>query len=99
MRLTPAQVEIIRGTAKQLLGSDVQITLFGSRVDDSGKGGDVDLMVEVTHPLNEPALISAQLASQVSRGLGGRKVDVVIKAPNLMPQAIHQIAQQTGVVL
>ena len=99
MRLTPAQVDLIRGTAKQLLGADVQVTLFGSRVDDSGKGGDVDLMVEVAHPLEEPALIGARLASQVSRALGGRKVDVVVKAPNLMPQAIHQIAQQTGIVL
>ena len=44
-------------------------------------------------------LLSARLASRVSRAMQGRRVDVVLKAPNLMPQPIHQIAQQTGVVL
>jgi len=31
--------------------------------------------------------------------MDGRKVDVVLKAPNLQAQSIHQIAKQTGVVL
>lgn len=99
MRLTPSQVETIRSTAQQLLGVGVRVTLFGSRVDDTCKGGDVDLMVEVPDAIDEPALLCARLASRVSRAMDGRKVDVVLKAPNLMVQPIHQIAQQTGVVL
>lgn len=99
MRLTPSQVEIIRGTARQLLGAGAQVTLFGSRADDNRRGGDVDLMVEVAYTLDEPAMLSARLASRVSRAMDGRKVDVVLKAPNLLPQPIHQIARETGVVL
>ncbi len=99
MRLTPSQVETIRSTAKQLLGTDATVTLFGSRTDDQRRGGDVDLMIDVPHAVEEPALLGAHLASRVSRAMGGRKVDVVIRAPNLMPQPIHQIAQQTGVIL
>ena len=99
MRLTPSQVENIRSTAQQLLGVHARVTLFGSRVDDQRKGGDVDLMVEVPDAIDEPALLSARLASRVSRAMQGRKVDVVLKAPNLMLQPFHQIAQQTGIVL
>lgn len=99
MRLTQSQVEIIRSTAQQVLGERVRVTLFGSRVDDARKGGDVDLMVEVPDAIDEPALLGARLASRVSRAMDGRKVDVVLKAPNLMLQPIHQIAQETGVVL
>ena len=50
MRLTPAQIDTIKSTAQALLGEDVQVTLFGSRVDDSAKGGDVDLYVEALQP-------------------------------------------------
>ena len=47
MRLTPAQIDTIKSTAQDVLGQGVQVTLFGSRVHDDQKGGDVDLMVEV----------------------------------------------------
>ena len=99
MRLTPSQIDLIRSTAQLLLGAHAQVTLFGSRVDDHRKGGDVDLMVEVPNPIEDPAVLSARLASRVSRAMQGRKVDVVLKAPNLLVQPIHQIASQTGVVL
>ena len=99
MRLTSDQVELIKSTAKTLLGDGVRVRLFGSRVDDQAKGGDVDLLVEVKSPLGEPAVVSARMASQISRGMQGRKVDVVLKAPNLKEQPIHRIALQHGVVL
>lgn len=99
MRLTPSQIKTICSTAQQLLGEQVQVTLFGSRVHNHSKGGDVDLMVEVPDAIQEPAVISARMASRISRAMDGRKVDVILKAPNLMVQPIHQIAQQTGVVL
>lgn len=99
MRLSPSQIETICSTARQLLGANAQVTLFGSRVDDSSKGGDVDLLVEVPEPIEEPALISARMASRLSRAMDGRKVDVVLKAPNLMSQPIHHIAKQSGILL
>lgn len=99
MRLTTTQIELIRSTALQLLGDRARVTLFGSRVDDSKKGGDVDLLVETPDPIDEPALISARIASRVSRAMYGRKVDVVLKAPNLLAQPIHEIAAKTGVLL
>ena len=56
-------------------------------------------MIEVPNAVSEPALLSARVASRVSRAMNGRKVDVVLKAPNLMIQPVHDIAARTGVVL
>jgi predicted nucleotidyltransferase len=99
MRLTPAQIDTIKSTAQAVLGEGVQVTLFGSRVDDLQKGGDVDLMVEVDHVVTDPAVMAARVASRVSRAMHGRKVDVLLKAPNLLQQPIHRIAEQEGVRL
>ncbi len=99
MRLTPAQIDTIKSTAQAVLGEGVQITLFGSRVHDDQKGGDVDLMLEVPAAIDEPALMAARVATRVSRAMHGRKVDVLLKAPNLLEQPIHRIATQQGVRL
>ncbi len=99
MRLTFSQIEMIRNTAEVVFGGAVRVTLFGSRIDDQARGGDVDLMVEVSHRVDEPALMGARVASRVSRAMNGRKVDVILKAPNLKSQPIHEIATRNGVIL
>ena len=99
MRLTSSQIEVIRNTAQIVFGDTVRVTLFGSRVDDQARGGDVDLMVEVPNVVDEPALMGARVASRVSRAMSGRKVDVILKAPNLKSQPIHDIAARNGIVL
>lgn len=99
MRLNPAQIEMIRNTSQLVFGDIVRITLFGSRVDDQAKGGDVDLMIEVGGIVDEPALFSARVASRVSRSMNGRRVDVILKASNLKNQPIHEIATRHGVIL
>ena len=99
MRLTPAQIDAIKSTATAVLGDGAQVTLFGSRVNDAAKGGDVDLMIEVPQDLADPAVMSARIASQVSRAMHGRRVDVLLEAPNLLEQPIHRIAAHQGVAL
>ncbi len=99
MRLTPDQIDVIKTTAQSVLGEEVRVVLFGSRVDDAAKGGDVDLLVECSQPLSEPAVLTARVASRISRAMHGRKVDVLLKAPNLQEHPIHRIALQQGVVL
>jgi predicted nucleotidyltransferase len=73
--------------------------LFGSRLDDASRGGDVDLLVELDEPIDEPAQLSSRVSAQVSRSMHGRKVDVLIKAPNLKLLPIHMFALAEGVRL
>lgn len=99
MRLTAEQANTIRQLAAQVAGESARVWLFGSRVRDSARGGDVDLMVELANPVDEPAPLAARLAALVSRSMQGRKVDVLIKAPNLLLLPVHQVAMEQGVLL
>jgi predicted nucleotidyltransferase len=99
MRITPEQIAAIRQGVTQLAGDAARVWLFGSRVRDDARGGDVDLLVELDEAVAEPAQLSARLASQVSRAMYGRKVDVLIKAPNLKLLPIHSIALAEGIRL
>ncbi|MDD5030044.1 MAG: nucleotidyltransferase domain-containing protein [Rhodoferax sp.] len=99
MRITPEQIVAIRTSATHLAGDAARVWLFGSRVRDDARGGDVDLMLELDEAVAEPAQLSARLAALVSRAMYGRKVDVLIKAPNLKFLPIHTIALAEGIRL
>lgn len=99
MRLTDHQTQAIRQLAHQLAGSGSRVRVFGSRLDDVARDGDLDLMLELPEPVDNPALLAAQMSAQVSRIMHGRKVDVVISAPNLMRLPIHDVAFKEGELL
>lgn len=99
MRLTESQIEAIRQLTRQVVGPAARIRVFGSRLDDTARGGDLDLMLELTEPVDNPALIAARLSALVSRAMNGRKVDVLLSAPNLMRLPIHEIAYAEGRLL
>lgn len=52
MRLTPDQIAAILAVSRSLAGVDACIWLYGSRLDDAGRGGDVDLLLEPAQPLS-----------------------------------------------
>jgi predicted nucleotidyltransferase len=99
MRLTDHQIAAIRILAHQLAGTQSRVRVFGSRIDDTKQGGDLDLMLELPDPVENPAFLAAQLAAKVSRLMNGRKVDVLLSAPNLMRLPIHDVAFKEGVIL
>lgn len=99
MRLTDQQIHIIRQLAEQVAGSQSRVRVFGSRLDDAAQGGDLDLMLELPDPVDNPALMAAQMSARVSRAMHGRKVDVLLSAPNLMRLPIHEVAFREGKLL
>jgi len=99
MRLTENQIQIIRQLACQIAGEQVRVRLFGSRLDDTALGGDIDLMLELPEPVDNPALLAAQMSAKISRAMHGRKVDILLSAPNLMHLPIHDIAFKEGKLL
>lgn len=99
MRLNPSDAALIRQTVSDLAGQDSQVKLFGSRLNDSAKGGDVDLLVELQHCTDNSALLAARLAGRISRAMNGRKVDVLLTGPGLQLLPIHNIARREGVPL
>jgi len=67
MRLTDHQIELIRQLAHQVAGSQSRVRVFGSRLDDFALGGDIDLLLELPEPVDNPALMAAQMSAQLSR--------------------------------
>jgi len=99
MRLTTEQAKSICRLALQVAGDDVQVRVFGSRLDDTARGGDLDLMLEFREPVHNPSLLAAEFSAKVMRLMQGRKVDVVLKAPNLLRLPIHDVALSGGQLL
>ena len=99
MHLTDDQIRTIKQLANQIAGDRARVRIFGSRLDDNARGGDLDLLLELPEPAANPALMAARLAAKVSRLMHGRKVDVLIAAPNLMRLPIHDMAFKEGKAL
>ncbi len=99
MRLSQSDIDAIKSVVAEICGERAVVRLFGSRLDDSAKGGDIDLMVELKEPVEHPARLSAWLSVKIMRATQGRKVDVILWAPNLEELPIHRIAREQGVIL
>ena len=96
MRLTPTEQQVIREASLRHFG--VRPRLFGSRVDDSKLGGDIDLYIEA--PVSPKQGVDARLrmVADIWRLLGERKIDVVVNAGG-DPLAIYEVARREGVLL
>lgn len=99
MRLMPEQVKIIRDTVHALLGPEAHVRLFGSRVDDSASGGDIDLFIEVGQAQANRAATVSRLAAELQIALGDQRIDIILVDPNTAPQPIHEIARRQGIGL
>jgi predicted nucleotidyltransferase len=96
MRLSEHERGVIREAAAEVFGPDVRVMLFGSRVDDSRRGGDIDLFVEPSDPADIMTK-KIRLAAQLQMRLGEQKIDIVVASDSSRP--IEQEARRTGVVL
>ena len=101
MRLTPQQQSAIRATATETFGEEANVWLFGSRVDDNKRGGDIDLLIE-TRQSDVAEIVRAELAflTKLKMKLGEQKIDVLVDYPTRhYTPPIFTIAKQTGIQL
>ncbi|MHB8247588.1 MAG: nucleotidyltransferase domain-containing protein [Acidithiobacillus sp.] len=99
MRLSPEQIDIIRQAARAAFGSDARVWLFGSRVDDGKRGSDIDLYIETPQPYARAIDHETRFWGILQRRLGEQRIDIITRAADTSPQAIHQVARTTGVPL
>lgn len=95
-RLTDEQIAAIRRIIAEEAGAEARTRVFGSRLRDERKGGDLDLYVTLDQAVDNPALLSARIAARVGRTMDGRHVDVLLSAPNLRRLPIHTVAEREG---
>ncbi|OAI07088.1 nucleotidyltransferase family protein [Methylomonas methanica] len=96
MRLSKEQTQLIAETILGIAGTDVAVYLFGSRLNDQAKGGDVDLFIESDQPISllRRAQIKMQLESQL-----GLPVDIICQARVTKASPFRQIAKGSAVKL
>ncbi len=99
MRLSAPTRSVIRKTVRSVLGPSATVRLFGSRADDSARGGDIDLLVESATAIDQPTLVAARIGALLQMALGDQRMDVLIAAPNVQEQAIHRVARNSGITL
>ncbi|MGH8586614.1 MAG: nucleotidyltransferase domain-containing protein [Gammaproteobacteria bacterium] len=99
MRLTDTQVRIIKTHPAECFGSNAKIWLFGSRVDDDARGGDIDLYVELSEPINDAAWRALRFNGALQQAFGAQRIDVLTRSPSEPLKPIHEMAKRTGVAL
>ena len=77
MRLSVQQINIIKDSVKNNFGASSRVFLFGSRLDDNKKGGDIDIFVCADFSEEELFLKKIYTMSEVQLRLGERKIDII----------------------
>lgn len=98
MRLKPEYVAAIKTAAADAFGPDAIVRLFGSRVDDGRRGGDIDLHVET---IAERATLDNEVRFRAAlwRLLDEPQIDVVVAAQGVSPRWIDRAAMREGRIL
>lgn len=100
MRLSSSQIEAIKQEAGHFFGAQAEVWLFGSRVDDTLRGGDVDLFVRAaTGDADQLAAARFAFLARIKRRIGDRKIDLVLQREGGEVLPIHDLARQQGVRL
>lgn len=92
--------DVISSSFRQCFGAEDHLWLFGSRIYDQKRGGDIDLYVE-TH-LNSDQAIKSKFSflSIVKDKIGDQKIDIVLNILTISsPQSICKIAREEGIQL
>jgi len=97
MRLKKEEQNSIVALARLHFGESVNVYLFGSRVDDDRKGGDIDLLIEADHEVKLETQI--EFLNSIRKEVTERKVDLIVQAPGRESSSIAKTAKTRGVLL
>lgn len=99
MRLSQPNAAVIKKEVENVFGRDAKVWLFGSRVDDTARGGDIDLLVEADVDLEEALDKELRLYARLVRRLGDQRIDIVVHMLGAPLKPIHESARQKGLRL
>ena len=90
MRLTPQQIQTIRSATLHVAGQGASVWVYGSRLDDARRGGDLDLLVQSSPPISllQRARIKNALEQQLNM-----PVDILAASPGGQDSAFVSIAK------
>ncbi len=95
MRLSKEQIAVLIDEARHFFGDNAKIWLFGSRVDDHKKGGDIDLYIETD---KESGIVAAKLEmlGAIYNTFGEQKIDILVRKRSQPCSPMHEVAKSSG---
>lgn len=97
MRLKSWEIDAIKTSADGAFGSGVIVRLFGSRVRDDLRGGDIDLHFETGRAITDHDV--AIFERQLFRTLDEQRVDKVFTVRGATLSPFERICYRDGIVL
>jgi len=99
MRLSEEYRTVIKETLLKHFGSGSKFYLFGSRADDTKRGGDIDLYIETDLDSKKAYDAKGDAWIEMQDRLGEQKIDMVVHVNGREFLPIENIAKMTGVEL
>jgi len=99
MRLNEKYRTVIKEALTKHFGADSKFYLFGSRVDDNKRGGDIDLYIETDLDSTKSSSAKTKAYIDMIKKLGEQKIDFVVHVNGREFTPIEKIAKATGVEL
>jgi uncharacterized protein len=96
MRLSDFEIATIKQNTQKIFGDTSEIFLFGSRVDDNKKGGDIDLYIK-TQDAQKIFDKKSQFLLSLQDQIGDQKIDIIVSTDPM--REIEREAIKTGVKL
>lgn len=99
IRLSEETLKFIKDTAVEIFGENTEVILFGSRVDPTKKGGDIDLMIKTDLDFDRWQEKKIKFLFKLWDKLGEQKIDIIYYNPSYGTKPIHEVALKEGVKL
>ncbi|MFM8453527.1 MAG: nucleotidyltransferase domain-containing protein [Gammaproteobacteria bacterium] len=107
MRLSAKVKSALLECFKNHFPSGTELWIFGSRVDDTALGGDLDLYVEYPKKKHPESLVfkeaydrKLKFLVELKSKIGHQKIDLVLNLPGISEELpIYTIAKQEGIRL
>jgi predicted nucleotidyltransferase len=80
MRLHPKEIQAIQKAAQETLPPGTSVYLFGSRLDDQARGGDIDLLIEPQTSWSPQEIVErrTRFIATLYRLIEEQRIDVLI---------------------
>jgi len=100
MRFSDKNATTVKNAVRAAFPGQPKVFLFGSRVDDNKRGGDIDLMVVSDMQRNAMEAAKIMAVAKIQTILGEQKIDLIVtNDPAEDPRAVVREAYEHGIEL
>ena len=100
MRLSEFEREVIVLSAKDKFGDGTRVILFGSRTNDTLKGGDIDLFIQPGIHASPEEMLQRKISMliEIEQKLGEQNIDILLTQIN-DNRIIVKTVEKTGIAI